>query len=292
MSYGKSLPEAMASVLKGNIDGYSISKMSKSDQEFLFGLVSSIKPKNCLEVGVYSGGSSSIILEAIKDIEDSFLIGVDISPKHPYLVDNDIGFVVKDNFPYLSDKYRVHSGKDVSELIDDFGVKFDFALIDTAHMHPCETLNLISILPYMKSDSWIVIHDIGMFYCQDNRIQSRDKFASKYIFDCWQGERLTSEKCEFFTIPNIGAIKVENVEDNLERLISLLFNRWDMEVDDTILDSVRKIIQKHYSVANVEMFDRIIARKKYISALVKKEQNDKKRMVNKVKRYVKSILNL
>ena len=46
---------------------------------FLNGLIRKIKPKNCLEIGVANGGSSILILNAIKDIKDSFLISLDLN---------------------------------------------------------------------------------------------------------------------------------------------------------------------------------------------------------------------
>lgn len=290
MNIEKALPKTLLEKIEGNVSGYSISKMSVSDQKFLYGLLHKVKPLKCVEIGVYSGGSSAIILDAIKSFANSRLYGVDISESHPFLKDKPIGFIVNDRFEDLRDKYTVYSGKDVSAIIEDIGDGIDFALIDTAHLHPCETLNLISILPFMKDNSWLVLHDIGMFYCQEGKTQSKDCFATKYIFDSWYGERICSEKCELFTIPNIGAIKIENVKENKSRLISLLFNRWDMEIGDDIINDVRTIIKKYYSEKDLEDFDRIISRKKYFKEKAAENIKSKtvvNKFVNKLKRALK-----
>lgn len=39
---------------------------------FINGIIRKLKPKKCLEIGVSNGGSSILILNAIKDIENSF----------------------------------------------------------------------------------------------------------------------------------------------------------------------------------------------------------------------------
>ena len=41
------------------------------------GLIRKHKPKNCLEIGVANGGSSILILNAIKDFPESILISID-----------------------------------------------------------------------------------------------------------------------------------------------------------------------------------------------------------------------
>lgn len=42
------------------------------------GLIRKHKPKNCLEIGVAKGGSSILILNAIKDLPDSRLVSIDL----------------------------------------------------------------------------------------------------------------------------------------------------------------------------------------------------------------------
>ena len=53
--------------------------MNKNQRGFINGLIRYFKPKKILELGVFFGGSSIIILNAIKDIEDSHLFSIDIN---------------------------------------------------------------------------------------------------------------------------------------------------------------------------------------------------------------------
>ena len=53
--------------------------MSKKQYSFINGIIRKHRPKNCLEVGVAQGGSSVLILNAIKDINGAKLISLDLN---------------------------------------------------------------------------------------------------------------------------------------------------------------------------------------------------------------------
>ena len=58
--------------LKGFIE------MTTDEQRFINGMVRKVKPKKIVEIGVAYGGTSAIILNAIKDIKGSKLYSIDI----------------------------------------------------------------------------------------------------------------------------------------------------------------------------------------------------------------------
>ena len=47
--------------------------MGGNQREFINGIIRKFKPKKIVEIGVYYGGSSAVILNAIKDIEGAHL---------------------------------------------------------------------------------------------------------------------------------------------------------------------------------------------------------------------------
>jgi predicted O-methyltransferase YrrM len=60
-------------------DSYiKISEISKGEREFLNALILRHKPKKILELGVSSGGSSIVILNAIKDFSGTNLYSIDL----------------------------------------------------------------------------------------------------------------------------------------------------------------------------------------------------------------------
>ena len=66
---------------------------------FINGLIRKFKPKNCLEVGVANGGSSILILNAIKDIPGSSLISLDLNNQLYYNQSKKTGYRVNKYFP-------------------------------------------------------------------------------------------------------------------------------------------------------------------------------------------------
>ena len=53
--------------------------MSPNQYFFINGIIRKHRPQNCLEVGVAEGGSSILILNAIKDIKNSKLVSLDLN---------------------------------------------------------------------------------------------------------------------------------------------------------------------------------------------------------------------
>ena len=56
-------------------------ELIKNEPYFLNSIIRKIKPKNCIEIGTSSGGSAILILNAIKDINDSILVSIDLTTK-------------------------------------------------------------------------------------------------------------------------------------------------------------------------------------------------------------------
>jgi predicted O-methyltransferase YrrM len=234
------------------LDGFI--EMSTGDIRFLEKLLRETRVEKALEVGVSAGGSSALLLSLFPRDANTALYAVDY--KHHYHRDRSrkAGFLVAERFPEFLANYHLFTGDDVSGFIDEIGGDIDLALIDTSHSHPIETLNVLTILPFMKPGAWIVLHDIGIFLKP-----FYNAFATKYIFDAWQGERIESEfKSESIDAANIGAIRVERLEENTRQLLSVLFNRWDKDVPEKDIAQTRAIIEAHYTTDDLKTFDRAV----------------------------------
>ena len=73
--------------------------MKSKEPYFINGIIRRHKPKKCLEIGVAFGGSSIIILNAIKDIKDSFLVSLDLNS---VILGKQAGYNAKKYFPELT----------------------------------------------------------------------------------------------------------------------------------------------------------------------------------------------
>ena len=84
--------------------------LSPNDAYFINGLIRKLKPKNCLEVGVARGGSAVIILNAIKDIQDSVLVSMELNDKLFIDKSKETGYTVKEFFPELTKNWKLFTG--------------------------------------------------------------------------------------------------------------------------------------------------------------------------------------
>ena len=89
-----------------------ISEMTKNEREFLNALVLRTKPENVLELGVASGSSSIIILNALKEFPKSKLYSIDYST--PLYTDHSLktGYFVDDYSDILDIKkqWKLYTG--------------------------------------------------------------------------------------------------------------------------------------------------------------------------------------
>lgn len=126
--------------------------LSDDERKYLFNLVVSLAPENCLEVGTAYGGSAWIISQALnKSSPDGKLYSVDLN-SNP---DKDILEAVKHNTIFIKGKSHDILTKQLWNV-----VKFDFAFIDGDHSFEGCYNDIIDTLPLMKSGSTILLHDV------------------------------------------------------------------------------------------------------------------------------------
>lgn len=130
------------------------------EAQFINGIIRKNRLKNCLEIGVAQGGSSILILNSIKDIDNSVLVSLDLN-KELYNDPNKLtGYRVKEYFPELTKKWKLYTGQQAHKFLVNLNIKFDFLFLDSTHAAPGEILNFIEALPFLNENAIVVIHDL------------------------------------------------------------------------------------------------------------------------------------
>lgn len=231
------------------------SEMSKNERYFMNGMIRYFKPKKILEVGVSSGGGTALILNAISDIEGAELYSVDYSEKAYRHPEKSSGFLVEEKFPNLMDKWHIYRGGDVSRFIEEIGSNIDMLVLDTAHIHPWETLNFLCVLPFMKhSESWVILHDIALHIGTSHRYE----LACRYLYaSVVSEEKFTPEpenKAKHM-FANIGAFKVSDLTvKHINNLIETLLIPWEGQVSETDVEYISKVLEKYYTPEQYKFF--------------------------------------
>jgi hypothetical protein len=224
-------------------------EISVADAVFLSGLVAASRARNLVEIGVASGWSSAILLHSLQSagVEDFVVNGVDLMPNFYLDPSHPTGAAVEAMVPQLTDNYRLHTGRLAFEVTPELG-RTDFAFIDADHMHPWATLDLISVLPFIATNSWIAMHDINLCRFPRHKHRNRGPF---YLFGAWPDARLTSSEA----MPMIGAVLLERrPADYLELIFEILATPWEVVVDAPTLALLSSFVTVHFGAEAAERF--------------------------------------
>lgn len=248
------------------------SEMSLNQRLFLNGLIRQLKPKKILEVGISAGASSSIILNAIKDIDGSKLYSIDYN-KNWYRDDNKLsGFLVQDNFSNLKDKWVLYTGGVAAKFMEEIGYDIDFCLLDTMHCNPGEFLDFLMILPFLKKNAVIVIHDLILHTSVFGDYNYYQHTTNCILYSAINGKKILLEKDNHYYkeekyyakmidisgIPNIGAIILDdNIKDNALDIFMLLSLHWMYKITEEDYLTTLNLFIKYYPSKLVNIFERI-----------------------------------
>ena len=225
------------------------------EQKFLNGIVRKYKPKKIVEIGVSQGGTAVLMLNAIKDLKDSKLYSIDRNEKNYRHPERKTGWIVKEKFPYLSDKWKLYIGN-TAEHIESIGNNIDFVYIDTVHTTPGEMLNWLEVLPFLKEEAIVVIHDTFFMFTEYINPRSKANFSNNQLLCYIRGNLILPKYGNKIFSRNIGAVKLSKNQKNYYKQYFLaLGNFWEYfpKEDDIII--LRNFYKKYYGEKLVEIFD-------------------------------------
>lgn len=236
-----------------NLAGY---ELINNEPYFLNGIIRKIKPKNCIEIGTSSGGSAILILNAIKDINNSILVSIDLNTKLYKNKSLNTGYRVKKYFPDLAKNWRLFTGKQPHIFLDKLKMTFDFLFLDTAHLVPGEIINLIEVLPFLKENAVIVLHDVNFHNYILNKYLNLKNFtkikfhrihpSNIFLFTTLYGDKVII-KNKNYGIENIGAIFLYNNQKKyLKDYFLLLLSPWHYMLSNKKINELRTFIKKYY----------------------------------------------
>ena len=223
------------------------SLLTLNDAYFINGIIRKFRPKKCLEVGVARGGSSIIILNAIKDIKDSFLISLDLNTELFIDKTKKTGYAVKEFFPELTNKWELFTGDLPHKFLDKLNMKFDFLFLDTAHYTPGEIINLIEIMPFLNEGAIVVLHDI-IWHLDGTDNFKEVKFTPTqiYLMSSLYGQKIYIDS-NYQGVENIGCVKLyPNQEEHYKDYFLLLMSFWEEMPTESQINDLRNFIKKYY----------------------------------------------
>lgn len=260
----------------------TISEMTYLERCFLNGIIRQTKPKKILELGVSAGGSSAIILNAIKDFDNAKLYSVDYNKKWYRDNSKDVGFIIDEKFSNLKNKWKLYTGGTAAKFMEEIGGEIDLCLIDTMHINPGEFLDFLIVLPYLKKNAILILHDIGLYHF--------DKFGvtNGILFSCLKGNKLSFNEGLWNRFANIGAVILdENIKDNILDYLYLLTLPFEYLPTDNDIYECQKLFSKNYEEEFVDTFMNIMLKNKQLFIERNTISND--RLDNKVNKLIDTL---
>ncbi len=267
------------------------SEMSDQDRVFLNTLILRKQPKKLLELGVCSGGSSIIMLNAIKHKEESHLYSIDYNTQHYKIKDKLTGFYV-DNFPELKEKWTLKTGGLALEFMEEVGGDIDFCLIDTVHANPGEILDFLMILPYLKKDATVVFHDTNLHARVSENPSVYLQYTNNLLMSAITGKKLLPANvpyCSDYDFINIGAIELtESTLQNVWEIFNIMTIKWNYIPKDDEITKLTDFIQKYYGKYYRDYFIKIISFQKRVKELNLKCKKEEM-ILNNIQKGIKEI---
>jgi len=259
------IPEEYDANLISNIPSEIIkrSEMIDCERRFINGLLCLFQPKRVLEVGVSAGTGSAVIYNAIRDLDGSELLSVDVSPNYYRKKEMPTGYLAESFIGADNPRWHRAFGQDFSaleDLPDSYsGGAIDFLVIDTVHIHPVETLNFLTILPHLSENAMVVIHDVALFQndMDKKKCDFMRSFACHMLLSNIVGEKMQIKKYAEADKPpyycNIGAIQINS---DTRKYVSNLFYSLQFPWGFINLDfeNIGKSIKKYYRNEYYKMY--------------------------------------
>ena len=260
----------------------TVSEMTYLERCFLNGIIRQTKPKKILELGVSAGGSSAIILNAIKDFDNAKLYSIDYSKKWYRDNSKNTGFIIDEKFSNLKNKWKLYTEGTAAKFMDEIGGEIDLCLLDTMHINPGEFLDFLIVLPYLKKNAILILHDIGLYHF--------DKFGvtNGILFSCLKGKKLSFNEGLWNSFANIGAVILdENIKDNILDYLYLLTLPFEYLPTDNDILECQKLFSKNYEEEFVDTFMNIMLKNKQLFIERNNDRLDNK--VNKVNKLIDTL---
>ena len=150
-------------------------EMLGPERLLLYALVYGRRPKCCLEIGTFRGGSSVIICAAMDDAGCGRLVCVDPAPRI-----DDATWQAIQHRAILFDQPSPGVLIKAAQAISD---KFDFVLIDGDHTYQGVLNDVEGVLPLLADEAYLLFHDAHYFEVRQ-AIDAALKQHGKELLDC------------------------------------------------------------------------------------------------------------
>lgn len=209
--------------------------VSQLDAAYMGAFARVVEPRTMVEVGVASGYSSAILLDALSSVRrpagapDIWLHSFDVLDYCYFDPSRKAGEAVTELVPALRPYWQLHQGdvRVARRCLEPGSVALAF--IDGYHVHPWPVLDLIGLLPLLSQRAWVLLHDIRL-----PQLGHAANDGAQYLFEAWPW----AKGCEPVQ-GNVGAVRLDApIPEVLTFCECLLERSWQADVPRVIVDGI------------------------------------------------------
>lgn len=229
----------------------SKSEMSDSQINFICSLMKQYRPHKVVEVGVSAGGTSVEIINYINHIDlKCEMYSVDLAERYYRDTTKPCGYLVDEISDDKKSYHKLLLGKALPMRLDEIKEDIDFLILDTAHIMPGEVLDFLAVLPYLKENAIVVLHDTALHHCGNN---SSKCIATNVLFQAVTADKFLNNFDEF---PNIAAFRInEDTEKYILDVFCALMLPWEYVPDEEQMEAYHNIFSKYYDNDAVKLWN-------------------------------------
>ena len=268
--------------IKEKLKHTNCSLMEENQRKLLNGIIRKFKLKKIVEIGVFKGGSSIIILNALNNFKNAHLYSIELNNG------NYVGSCVRKFFPSLIKNWSLFKGNIAVNFIEKIGKDIDMVFIDTSHFEPGEILDFLMIFPFLKKGAIVGFHDIclHMYHTEPNE---RNEWAPYIIYNLIKGKKFLPSGNTILK-QNIGFIKLDDDQYNyIHDYFRALGGQWQYFPKENHIILMRKFIKKYYDTECLMIFNEAVDFNRKFVMNNPKEINyhSKKKFIYKFKKLIK-----
>ncbi len=186
------------------------------DACFLTDVLAAMRPVRVLEVGAASGGSTLVMLRALRMLgaplgaAGASVLSLDLHPRCFSDQTRATGAAVDECEPSLAPFRRVIAPAqsfDLPRLVSPGAC--DFAFIDADHRHPWPSIDALACLGALRPGCWMALHDIDLPAAAERYERKRGvkvswhEHGAKWLFEAWPLAKFAGEGA----CANIGMVR-------------------------------------------------------------------------------------
>ena len=161
------------------------------------------------------------------------------------------------------DKWTFYPGGITAEFIEKIGGEIDVVFIDTVHFTPGEMLDWLQVLPFLKEEAIVILHDTFLMYLFGNVDTTKKNYSNNQLLCYIRGDLILPSYNSKDFDRNIGAIKLAKEQNKYyTQYFFALATQWEYMPEEKDISIMKEFFMKYYGERYTNIFEDAVKKNK------------------------------